>query len=225
MGGCGCGCGGGHEPGCVHYSALIGSDVGMLSGDACGAGAGNQPVVDIKCSLAAGMFAVRDDMERLRAELGGTPYRVSLVWEAQDNEGIWTDVRRVELQPVKVVGLSDVLLEVGASGVRPEGDVMLVGVSPAQVTADDLLGRLEGKAWEDGRFFVDVVQRQLCAGRAEPSRWRFTPRGLPELRTAKTPIGYLMRLTDQSVARGRHGEDRTVSVGEQPRESKWSGVR
>lgn len=209
----------------MHYSALIGTDVGMLSGDACGAGAGNQPVVDIKCSLAASMFGVRDDLERLRAEMGGTPYRVFLVWEAQDDEGVWTDVRRVELQPVRVVGLSDVLLEIGSSGVKPEGDVMIVGVSPAQVTADDLLGRLEGKAWEDGRFFVDVVQRQLCAGRAEPSRWRFTPRGLPELRTAKAPVGFMMRLTDQSVARGRHGEDRTVSVGEQPRESKWSGIR
>lgn len=224
---CGCGCGGGHEPGCVHYESLIGTDVGMLSGDACGAGAANQPVVDIKCSLAASMFGVRDDLQRLKAQLGGTPYRAFLVWEKQDESGEFVDVRRVELMPVQVVGLADVLLEVSPSGVKPEGDVMITGVSPAQVTADDLLGRIEGRAWDEAgcRFFVDVVQHQLCEGRAEPSRWRFTPRGVPELRTAKAPVGWMMRLTDQSMARGRHGEDRTVGAGEQPRESRWDALR
>lgn len=228
MGGCGCGCGGGHEPGCAQYQALIGTDVGMLSGDACGATfAGNAPVLDIKCSLAAELFGVRDEMQRLKAELGGTPYRAFLVWEKQGEDGEFRDVRRVELMPVQVVGLADVLLEVSASGVKPEGDVMLTGVSPAQVTADDLMGRLDGRPWDDGgcRFFVEVVQHQLCAGRPEPSRFRFTPRGLPELRTAKAPVGWMLRLTDQSMARGRHGEDRTLGHGDQEREDRWSVLR
>jgi len=227
MGGCGCGCGGGHEPGCVHYASLIGTDVGMLQGDACGAGAANAPVVDIKCSLAAGMFGLRDEMQRLKAQLGGTPYRAWLVWEQQGDDGEYRDVRRVELMPVQVKGISEVLLEVSASGLKPEGDAMLVGVSPAQVTADDLLGRLEGRPWDEAgcRFFVEVVQHQLCAGRAEPTRMRFTPRGLPELRTAESPAGWMIRLTDQSMPRGRHGEDRTLGHGEQTREDRWAVVR
>ncbi len=228
MSGCGCGCGGGHEPGCVHYEALVGTDISSLSGDACGAGASNAPVLSIQCAPLVSLQGVVDLGRRLEASLGGVPYRVFLVWERlQDGGEAWVDVHRVELMPVEVRGLNELLVEYTPSGARFEGEVLLVGISPRQVTQDDLLGRKDGRDWsEDGaRFFYEVVQHQLCQGRVEPTRLRFIPKGHPELRTARAPTGFMIRLRDQAVARGRHGEDRSLGVGEVPERGAWDHLR
>ena len=224
---CGCGCGGGHLPTCVHYQDLIGTDVSALSGDACGAGASNLPVVNIACAPLIGLFGVQDMARRLKASLGGTPYRVFIVWERLADGGEeWVDARRVELMPVEVRGLNEVIIELTPSGSSFEGEVVLINVSPRQVTQDDLLGRMEGAAWDgDGcRFFYEIVQHQLCQGRAEPTRLRCVPKGHPELRTAKAPIGFMIRLIDSGIARGRHGEDRSIGAGEQPEHNRWDHV-
>lgn len=221
---CGCGCGGGHEPGCVHYEALLGTDVGMLSGDACGAGSDNTPVLDIKCAPLIDLQGVQDMALRLKAELGGTPYRVFMVWETLADGGEeWVDVRRVELMPVEVRGLNELVIELTPSGASFEGELVLLGISHRQVTQDDLLGRMEGRAWDGDhcRFFFEVVQHQLCVGRAEPTRLRCVPRGHPELRTAKAPRGFMVRVMDSGIARGRHGEDRTTKLGELPERDSW----
>ena len=221
---CGCGCGGGHEPGCVHYEALIGTDVGVLSGDACGADAYNAPVLGIACAPLIDLLGVHDMASRLKAELGGTPYRVFLVWETQADGGEeWVDVRRVELMPVEVRGINELVIEITPSGASFKGELMLTSISPRQVTQDDLLGRMEGRAWDGDhcRFFVEIVEHQLCAGRAEPTRLRCVPKGHPELRTSQAPIGRMIRLVDSGMARGRHGEDRTTKLGELPDRNKW----
>lgn len=225
---CSCGCTP-HDPSCPDYQNIVGPDAGVLAADGCGATAeGNAPVWSIKCSLGVGLQGTIDQIRRLKTTMGLTPYRVWLVWEEQGDDGVYRDVRRVELQPVEVRKLDDVALTVGPGGVQPEGEIQLVHVSPAQVRQDALLGRLDGKTWSGDRqrFFYEVAPRDQCTGGPEPTRFRFAPAALPVLSRSKSPIGWSIKLTSQMPARGRHGEDRTVSLGEPtPAASKWGGAR
>lgn len=228
MGGCNCGCSGGHAPGCPHYEAIAGAYIGLRAGDACGADASNDAVLDIKCSFGVDLAGVVDQAGRLRAELGLVPYRVFLVWEKRVDGEEYVDVRRVELMPVEVRGMNEVRIVLGPDGRGPDGQILLVGISPRQVSQDDLLGNLEGETWDgDGeRFFYEVVLHERCAGRVAPKPWRWTLDGVPELRVSRSPHGWMVRLTDQRAARGRHGEDQTTAQGEQePESSIFDGLR
>ena len=64
----------------------------------------------------------------------------------------------------------------------------------------------------------------ICAGRPEPTRLRCVPRGHPELRTARAPVGFMIRLIDSGIARGRHGEDRSIGAGEPLEHGTWDHV-
>lgn len=229
MSGCGCGCVG-HMPGCPQFKALQGTLIGMLGGtDACAADPeANGAVLSIACSFGVDLAGIHDVVGHLEADLGLVPYRVFLVWELRVDGEEFTEVRRIELMPVELRGLNEVRLVLAADGRVPEGKVLLVGVSPNQVTADDLLGHLEGRAWDgDGeRFFIETRLHERCAGKTKPEAQRWTPDGVPELRVKRAPAGWMLRLTDQRIARGRHGEDRTTAIGEQPEAaSRYDGLR
>lgn len=228
MSGCTCGCSP-HDPACPAYGAMFGPDVGVLAADGCGATPeGNAPVHSIRCSLALSLQPIVDSVRRLKTSLGFTAYRVWMVWEEQGDDGVYRDVRRVELQPVEVFKLDEVALTVGPGGLQPEGQIELRHISPSQVRQDALLGRLDGKTWSGDRqrFFYEVVPRDQCVGGAEPSRFRFAPAAVPVLSRSRDPFGWSIKLTSQMPARGRHGEDRTVELGEPtPAASKWSGAR
>lgn len=229
MSGCDCGCVG-HMPGCPQFQALQGTLIGMLGGtDACAADPEmNGAVLSIACSFGVDLADVHDITGHLEAELGLIPYRVFLVWEQRVDGEEFTEIRRIELMPVELRGLNEVRLVLAADGRAPEGKVLLVGISPNQVTADDLLGHVEGRPWDgDGeRFFIETRLHERCAGKTKPEAMRWTPDGIPELRVARAPAGWMLRLTDQRVARGRHGEDRTTAIGEQPEaSSRYDGLR
>lgn len=228
MSGCNCGCSGNHSADCPEFKALQGTLAGMLSGtDACGATPGNNgAVLSVQCSFGTSLAGIVDWAGRMKADMGLVPYRVFLVWEKRVDGEEYTEARRIELMPVELRGLNEVRIVLGSDGRAPDGQVLLVGVSPAQVTQDDLLGHVEGRAWDgDGeRFFVETKLHERCAGRTKPQPWRWTIDGVPELRVGKAPHGWMVRLTDQRVARGRHGEDRSTAIGELPeRSSPWDG--
>ena len=218
--GCNCGCSGSHAAGCPQFDDLVGTFIALRAGDACGAtDSGNAAVLDIKCTLGLQLQPLLDMTGRLKASLGLQPYRVFLVWEQRVDSEEFTEVRRVELMPVEVRGLNEVRIVLGADGRAPDGQLLLVGISPNQVSQDDLLGRLEGRAWDrDGeRFFYEVRLHERCAGRSKPTAWRWTVDGVPELRSpARAPAGWMIRVTDQRAPRGRHGEDQTTAIGVQP---------
>ena len=218
MSGCNCGCSGSHSADCPEFSKLVGTLVAMRQGDGCGADGSNSAVLGIACSFGLQLAGTSDWVGRMKADMGMAPYRVFLVWELRVDGEEYTEVRRVELMPVEMRGLNEVRIVLGPDGRSPEGQVLLVGISPRQVSQDDLLGHSEGRAWDrDGeRFFIETRLHELCAGRAAALPWRWTIDGVPELRTGRSPYGWMVRLTDQRVARGRHGEDRTTALGEQP---------
>lgn len=228
MSGCTCGCTP-HDPSCPAYEHIVGPDAGLLVADGCGAAAaGNAPVWSIKCSLGVSLQPVIDQVRRLKTELGLTAYRVWLVWEEQGDDGVYRDVRRVELQPVEVRKLDEVALSIGPGGMQPEGQIELVRISPSQVRQDALLGRLGGRTWtgDRQRFFYEVVPRDQCTGQPEPQRFRFAPAAVPVLSRSRSPIGWSIKLTSQMPARGRHGEDRTVELGEpDPTATRWGRAR
>lgn len=226
---CTCGCSGSHAPGCPALNSVA-PQVGVITANGCGGDEANEPVVSIGCSLAADIFDVLDPVRKLETELGMTPYRVWLVWELRGPDSEFRDVRRIELQPVKVVGLRDMNLGLSAGGMRPEGAIRIERISPRQVNEDDLRGLMDGKPWsEDGqRFFIEIQVRDLCGGggRTPPKPMRFAPAGPPELRTVKRPIGFSMTLVDQSMPRGRIGEDQTAALNAPPpTASRWSNLR
>jgi hypothetical protein len=226
MSGCSCGCTP-HDPSCPAYEQIVAPDAGLSVADGCGADEANSAVWSTKCSVGVDLQDVLDDVRHLKTELGFTPYRVWLVWEEQGDDGVYRDVRRVELQPVEVRKLDEVALTIGAGGMQPEGQIQLVRMSPRQVRQDALLGRLDGRTWSGDRqrFFYEVVARDECAG-PSPTRFRFAPAAIPVLSRSKSPIGWSIKLTSQMPARGRHGEDRTVALGEPaPAASKWGGAR
>ncbi len=230
-GGPNCTCGGKspHAPGCPALGSTA-PWVGVLAGNGCGPDGANAPVLDEGCTLVSDLLGVLDDVRHLETELGMTPYRAWLVWELRGPDGEFRDVRRIELQPVKVVGLREMNLDLSVGGMRPQGVIRIERVSPRQVNEDDLRGRMDGKPWdEDGqRFFVEIASRDLCGtdGRAPVQPMRFAPAGPPELRTVKSPIGWSMSLIDQSMPRGRIGEDRTAQLNAPaPTASRWSGLR
>lgn len=223
--GCG-GCGGSGIPPLATRPA---PDVGVLAGSACGATPGaNSPVPDVSCSLGVDLQGIYDEVMHLKTELGFTPYRVFLVWEEQGHDGVFYDVRRIELQPVEVRGVTDVSLELGPGGLQPEGELLIAGISPRQVSQDDLLGRMHGRPWsgDKQRFFIEVMPRDECAGQPEPTRWRFGPSSMPRLTRDRDPLGWSIKIMSQMPSRGRRGEDRTVTLGEPPpRHSKWAGAK
>jgi len=223
--GCG-GCGGSGIPAALSMQA---PDASTLAGSGCGATRGaNGAVPDVSCSIGVELQGVFDEVMHLKTELGFTPYRVWLVWEEQGDDSQYHDVKRVELQPVTVRPLGDIDLAVGPGGVQPEGAIVVENISPRQVSQDDLLGRLDGRTWsgDKQRFFFEVVVRDECKGKPAPTRWRFAPASPPTLSRSRKPIGYSIRLTSQMPSRGRHGEDRTVKLGEPaPTHSKWDGLR
>lgn len=216
---CNCGCSGNHSADCPEYKALQGTLAGMLAGsDACGATPQNNgAVLSVQCAFGTGLAEIMDWAGKLKAELGLVPYRVFLVWEQRVDGEEYTEVRRIELMPVELRGLNEVRIVLGPDGRAPDGQVLLVGVSPNQVTQDDLLGHMHGRPWDgDGeRFYFETRLHDRCAGRTKPEPWRWTVDGVPELRVGRSPSGWMVRLIDQRVARGRHGEDRTTALGEQ----------
>lgn len=227
MSSCSCGCTP-HDPSCPAYGVIVGTDVGPLVADGCGATeAGNAAVHSIRCSLGASLQAVVDRVRRLKTTLGLTAYRVWLVWEEQADDGVYRDVRRVELQPVEVLKIDDVALTVGPGGLQPEGKIELRHISPNQVRQDALLGRLDGATWtgDRQRFFYEVAPRDQCLGQPEPTRFRFAPASAPRLSRGGDRFGWSIRLIAQMPARGRHGEDQTVALGEPAPATKWGRVR
>ncbi len=228
--GCNCGCSGNHSADCPQFKALQGTLAGMLSGkDACGATPENNgAVLSVQCSFGVGLAGIMDRAGKLKASMGLVPYRVFLVWEVRVDGEEYTEARRIELMPAELRGLNEVRIVLGPDGRAPEGQVLLVGVSPNQVTQDDLLGHNDGRAWDgDGeRFFYETILHERCAGRTKPQPWRWTIDGVPELRVGRSPSGWMIRLADQRIARGRHGEDRSTAIGEQPvKTSPWDGFR
>jgi len=228
-GACNCGCSGNHSEDCPQFQALTGTLAGMLSGaDACGATqTNNGPVLSIQCSLGSGLAGIVDRAGKLKAMMGLAPYRVFLVWEQRVDSELFTEVRRIELMPVEMRGLNEVRITLGPDGRAPDGQVLLVGISPRQVTQDDLLGNMNGKAWDgDGeRFFYESRLHERCAGRTTPTPWRWAVDGVPELRTGRNPYGWMIRLTNQRGARGRQGEDRTTNQGELSEGSIYDELR
>ena len=219
MSAAGCTCLGGvvHAPSCPLYTQVQGPDGASALGDGCRADeAVHAPVLGIACGLGVRVLEIQAQAGRLVSGLGLRPYRVFLVWEERGPDGEYHEVRKVELMPAEVVDMKGVKLQVGPAGTNPEGEIRVQGVSPLQVTEDALLGQLDSRAWNgDGqRFFYEVVRHRLCDGESLPARWRFTPKSVPHLSTAKSPLGYSITLTDQSMQRDPAGRDQTVAVGE-----------
>ena len=150
----------------------------------CGPGLGNRPVPEqeYRTSLGVCLQDIVDNARRFVHELGLRPYRVFLVWWDRDRRQRFTEesvVRRVELVPVKVGSFDSVRWELSPSGMYDDGLIQLSQVSPAQVDAKTLLGKLDGEDPPPGvEFFYEVVQHKRCPDdRVQPGR--YTPAAVP----------------------------------------------
>lgn len=181
--------------------------------DPCGPGEGNEPVEseDLRCSVGVTMQPHVDAARRQVHALGLRPYRVYLVWEEQQRDQTWKDIKRVELVPVEVEALDSVDLELSEIGIDPDGAIRLSQISPALVSEHDLLGKLDGESISrsdpDVRFFYEVVKHARCAGDPPPVRRRYIPGGEPSHRASS--FEWTILLVDNAARRGPDGEDRT----------------
>lgn len=122
------------------------------------------------------------DIDEARREayhvLGLRPYRVFLTWRRRNRslppERSYAVIKRIELVPVNVVALDGTDLELTSVGLDAIGGITLTQISPAQVSDDDLRGKLDGadlKASEE-EFFYEVVHR-VFPGQTTPPRRRY----------------------------------------------------
>lgn len=182
---------------------------------ACVSGPGNAAVEPqaYQASVAVRLQCTVDRARRLSHTLGTRPYRVFLVWQERDRNRTFREVRKIELMPVKLVALDSVDLQLEAAGLTGEGGVTLREISPAQVSEDDLKGRIDGADWaaDDGdrEFFYEVQRHPRCEGRDPTERRRFVLAAEPHLDGGK--LQYRVQLVDQEIARDRDGNDRTVA--------------
>lgn len=175
---------------------------------------GNIPIADAayQCSLGVTLQPHIDLARRQIHSLGLRPYRVFLVWEKQQRDQTWKDVKRVELVPVELVALDTMDLELAEIGVNPEGAIRLTQISPVQVTEHDLAGKLDGVSLDrqndpDQRFFYEVVKFQRCDGDPNPLRRRYVLGAEPYQKA--THFGWRVVIIDNAASRGPGGEDRT----------------
>ena len=176
---------------------------------------GNQPVElgALACSPALARQAGIDFARRQVHLLGQRPYRVSLIWQRQDDiEGRWVEDGRLELMPVDVRGMDAIERVVEQAGDKPDGQIELREVSPLQVDEATMRGYRNGQPWgQDSaaeEFFFEVQAYALCPGDLEPRRYRFTMASTPQLRMDRNE--WQVELTTQFGHRSRAGGDQTV---------------
>lgn len=204
MSGCGCGCGAPQGASCGRCG--IGSldadqdDSGGLPG--CAPGPGNELTTDYACSLAVQLQGVVDQARRQQHLLGFRPYRATLVWQERDAQQRYREIKRIELMPCEVKLTSQftrIQWMLSTGGSRPDGDLQLFQISPAQVTMDDLRGRLDGQDPPDGvEFFYEITRDARCAGDSAES-WRYALKSLPFLDAAAFQI--VVDITSQITPR------------------------
>jgi len=178
--------------------------------DGCGPGEGNAPVSSsMRCgpAVAVSMQPAVDRMRRLAHTMGFVRERVFLVWQEQDQKSRrWREVERLELMPVRVLGLDKLNKVLSENGTIEGGEVTVHGVSPAQVTIAMLQGRRDGKAWADSssrEFFFEVERTERCEGDRPEPRLRFALAG----EVAAPPLEYRFRLVAQQKPRRDDGRD------------------
>lgn len=193
-------CGGGSSP-----------DTGA-GGSACQPGPNNEPVADSSGRAPGYSPAAQAAVDLARRELhrvGQRGYRVFLVWQERERGGQYRELKRIELMPVRVQGVSDVDWTGDVSGMAREGSLELSEISLAQVSEHDLMGRLDQRDPEDGvEFFYEIVRYARCAD-DKPEPMRYTPAGLPEYDIAD--LQWVIQVQDQHNPRGPDGEDRTLA--------------
>jgi hypothetical protein len=109
------------------------------------------------------------------------PYRVSLVWvERNARQRYVTEVRRLELMPVKVSSFDAVAWKLKVVGTSEDGDVFLSEISPTQVTYPLLLGKLDGlDPPPEVDFYYEIQRISRCVGDAPQDPGRYTPVSIP----------------------------------------------
>lgn len=172
---------------------------------------------ELSCSLAGRIQAAVDRAEKIGPHrVGLRPYRVRLVWQERDADYEWREVTSLELQPVQVLGLDDVDLQIESDGLSPIGRVKLRKVSPSQVDEETLRGNLRGIKWSQDttqrEFFYEVQQLGRCAGEGEHRRHRFVLAANPHYDAEN--FQWRITLHDQRQARTPDGRD--VSVPQEP---------
>lgn len=195
-------------------------DSGAVEGPGiCAPGSGNLPVADqfgMPPAAVQGQAAV----DRARRELhvvGQRGYRVWLVWRVRERGGVYRELKRIELMPVKVDGISEVDWVGDSSGFRHDGGIRLTEVSLAQVSEHDLMGRLNRTDPEDGvEFFYEVCRYSRCPDDA-PVPQRYTVAGLPEYDVQN--YQWVVVLTDQHNSKAADG---STPLGPRPPKRKSS---
>ncbi len=168
------------------------------SAPACVTGPGNVPVTDAEyqCSLGVQLQGTIDEARRIKHTMGLRPYRVFLVWVRRDGRQRFQEIKRIELTPVRVNQLESVSWRLRDAGRQAMGSIVLTEVSPAQVTENDLLGRLDGEpAGPDVDFFYEIVRHKRCAEDTKIQPGRYTVAGVPTLDGEDWQ--YVVNLADQ----------------------------
>lgn len=174
-------------------------------------GPGNQPVsdCDYRRSLGVDLQGIVDEARKFRHDFGLRPYRVFLVWQRRDARQEFREVKRVELMPVRVSNLTQIDLELAASGLQPSGTLALSEISPQQVDEHMLRGKLEGRDLASNEeFFYEVALIPRCDGDT-PIRGRYTLAGVPFFDGQK--FQWRVAVSDQENPRGPFGEDQTLA--------------
>ena len=171
---------------------------------------------EYRCSLGVRLQPTVDRARQINHRLGFRPYRVFLVWQEEDRRRGWTEKCRLELTPVRVVGLDGVDLELSEAGLQPEGGITLREVSPSQVSEDDLRGFLGGSQWGadtiNREFFYELVMHDRCPERTAGEgtrRRRFILGAEPHLDGPN--FEFRVGLVDQEVARDRRDRDQSLN--------------
>jgi hypothetical protein len=96
--------------------------------------------------------------------------------------------------PVKVESVSNVDWQSDVSGMHADGMLRLSEVSLAQVSEDDLMGKIDGSdPPADVEFSISVLRYPRCADDT-PQAQKFTPASLPEYDTAG--LQWIMFISD-----------------------------
>lgn len=184
---------------------------------------GNVPTSDAeyRCSLGVRLQPAVDRGRQVNHRLGLRPYRVFLVWQERGRNRDWTEKCRLELTPVRVLGLDGVDLELSEAGLQPEGGIKLREVSPSQVTEDDLRGFLGGSKWGadtiDREFFYELALHDRCVDRTVgggTKRRRFILGSEPFYDGPN--FEFRVGLVDQEIARDRRDRDQSINPDQQP---------
>lgn len=139
---------------------------------------------------------------------GLRPYRVFLVWRRRrrDTDGDHDVIKRLELIPVNVVALDSADLELTVVGLDAIGPLQLTQISPAQVSDNDLRGKLDGRNLNptEEEFFYEI-RHEPFPGQIEPFRRRYILAAEPH----HDAIGfqYVVSLRTQATQTGPNDED------------------